>query len=357
MPDPTSPGLPSDDASAIDAWLADDESASAPTPEAGAIAAAPSDAPPPAPPADEPPADADPQSEVTSDPWRAVEADRQPEDVPSGDASGDLELDDVLATVPAAGAVSARQPEDALPDLPAGEMLIDLQTEPVPSDPRSEDVLGGLPTGEVFADLQDHDAAPEPPAAPEGPPASLLQAVTALDAKDAPAPSPASAPAPAPAPAPDARYVLFTVAGAQFAVPETCVTELDRVPKITIVPNVPGWVRGVTNRRGDILSVVDTRSLLGSDRTDLLNARMLVVRLLDDTCSLGLLVDDVQQIASVPLREIRPPASALEGPLAPFLTGLFELDRRTVAVLDMERLLRSPTIRQFDEPTEGTTDA
>ena len=356
MPDPTSPGLPSADASAIDAWLADDESAPAPTPEAGPIAAAP-DSPPAAPSADEPPADADPQPGVTSDPWHAVQADGQPEGMPSGDASGDLDLDDLLAHVPAAGAVSAGPPENALPDLPVEESLSDSQTEPVPADPGPEDVPAALPTGEVFADFQGHDAAPEPPAAPEGPPASLLQAVTALDAKDAPAPAPASAPAPAPVPVPEARYVLFTVAGAQYAVHETCVTELDRVPKITIVPNVPGWVRGVTNRRGDILSVVDTRSLLGSDRTELLNARMLVVRLLDDTCSLGLLVDDVQQIASVPLREIRPPASALEGPLAPFLTGLFELDQRTVAVLDMERLLRSPTIRQFDEPTEGTTDA
>jgi purine-binding chemotaxis protein CheW len=189
-------------------------------------------------------------------------------------------------------------------------------------------------------------------------PGSLLQAVSALDRQTAPAPGRADAGRPAAAAEADhMRYVLFAVAGAQYAVRETYVTELDRVPKITLVPNVPVWVRGVTNRRGDILSVIDARTLLGLERTDMQNGRMLVVRLLDDSCSLGMLVDDVQQIASVKFRDIRPPGAALEGPLAPFLTGLFDFDQRTVAVLDLDRLLRSPTIRQFDEPSEATAQS
>jgi purine-binding chemotaxis protein CheW len=160
----------------------------------------------------------------------------------------------------------------------------------------------------------------------------------------------------APAPARTvARYVLFTVAGAHYAVPQPHVTELDRVPAFTFVPNVPAWVRGITNRRGDILSVVDTRTLLGIERLAAGSGRMLVVRLLDDSCSLGLLVDEVHQIVSVQPEEVRAPGPGLDGPLAPFLAGLVELDQRTVAVLDLDRLLRSPLIRQFDEPDVSQT--
>ena len=53
------------------------------------------------------------------------------------------------------------------------------------------------------------------------------------------------------------RYVLLSIATAHYAVREAFVTELERVPKITPVPHVPSWVRGVTNLRE--LALVNTR--------------------------------------------------------------------------------------------------
>ena len=204
-------------------------------------------------------------------------------------------------------------------------------------------------------------ASPEPvpteaPAARSGiaapsAPATLLDAVAAID--DRLAISTTSA-------APDAlrerrrgqRFVLFTVAGTTYGVQETFVTELGRVPNITSVPNVPPWVRGVTNLRGDVLSVIDVRVFLGLDSILSHSGRMLVVRLLDEEFSVGLLVDTVDQIVSTPADDIRAPASPLEGALASFLSGVCHVAERLVAVLDLDRLLRSPEIRQFDDRTD-----
>ena len=218
------------------------------------------------------------------------------------------------------------------------------------TDDFSADIDAWLSTGEDGAPAESEASAPEPVHKP----GSLLEAISALPSLDVEEDAPAPAVA-APAPVRTlARYVLFTVAGAHYAVPQPHVTELDRVPAFTFVPNVPAWVRGITNRRGDILSVVDTRTLLGIERLATGTGRMLVVRLLDDSCSLGLLVDEVHQIVSVPPGDVRAPGPGLDGPLAPFLAGLVELDHRTVAVLDLDRLLRSPLIRQFDEPNDGS---
>jgi purine-binding chemotaxis protein CheW len=206
---------------------------------------------------------------------------------------------------------------------------------------------GGAPS-DIPLDVPAIRAAAPPSAAPM--PGSLLDAISALPAAADQLPAPAaSASAPVRT---AARYVLFSVAGAHYAVPQPHVTELDRVPAFTFVPNVPPWVRGITNRRGDILSVVDARTLLGIERLAAGNGRMLVVRLLDDSCSLGLLVDEVHQIVTVPPGDVRAPGPGLDGPLAPFLAGLVELDQRTVAVLDLDRFLRSPLVRQFDEPAD-----
>ena len=145
------------------------------------------------------------------------------------------------------------------------------------------------------------------------------------------------------------RYVLLTIASANYAVPEAFVTELERIPKITPVPRVPEWVRGVTNLRGDVLSVVDMRAFLGLEATASHSARMLVVRLLTEEFSTGLLVDSVDRIVAVPQDAITPLESPLEGALAPYLSGMCVISEQLVAVLDLDRLLRSSDIRRFEE--------
>lgn len=192
-------------------------------------------------------------------------------------------------------------------------------------------------------------------AAETGGPATLLDALAAV-------PQPPADPAESSASAHDAeraraageqrRYVLFTVAGATYGVADTLVTEIGRVPKVTMVPHTPAWVRGVTSLRGDVLSVIDLRTFLALEPTSAHNGRLLVARLPDEEFSIGILVDAVDQIASVPLEGVRPPASPLEGALANFLAGVCQVGDRFVAVLDLDRLLRSPEVRQFEDRTE-----
>jgi purine-binding chemotaxis protein CheW len=184
-------------------------------------------------------------------------------------------------------------------------------------------------------------------------PATLLDAIAASDGQFGPL---AAAPA-AEAPAAASRFVLLSIAATHYAVPEAYVTELERVPRITMVPQVPVWMRGVTNVRGDIVSVIDMRSFLGLEPHLPASARLLVVRLLDEPFVTGLIVDSVDRIVTVQTNTIKTPASPLEGPLAPYLSGVCEVGDRLVAVLDVDRLLRSTDIRQFDEPKDLHADA
>ena len=187
------------------------------------------------------------------------------------------------------------------------------------------------------------------PSAPVAP-ATLLDAVAAAD-RLIESPS-AGTPATERQAAAPLRFVLLTLASAQYAVAEAFVTELERVPAITPVPRVPHWMRGVTNRRGDILSVTDLRAFLGLEAHAPQSARLLVVRLLDEPFATGLIVDAVDRIVAVSADQITAPASPLDGALAAFISGVFHIGDRLVAVLDIDRLLRSPEIRQFDEPKE-----
>ena len=179
------------------------------------------------------------------------------------------------------------------------------------------------------------------------PDATLLDAVAAADAQLP------RAVAPGTAGGPDAeRFVLVSLASTDYAVPEACVTEIERLPVTTTVPGTPAWLSGVTNLRGDILSVIDLRAFAGLDGCSPGVARMLVARLPDDDVMAGLIVDAVDRIVAIPQDAIRPTAAPLEGPLVAYVRGVSAIGERLVAVLDLDRLLRSADIRQFDEPVD-----
>ena len=192
---------------------------------------------------------------------------------------------------------------------------------------------------------------------PQAPAPTLRAAIATADGRfDAPAVSLAAPAAPARTAA-TGRFVLLSVASAHYAVPEAFVTELERVPRVTIVPRVPEWLCGVANLRGDIVSVIDLRAYLGLAPHAPATARMLVVRLLDEPFTTGLIVDAVDRIVTLQAEDVKAPASPLDGALAPFVSGVCTIGDRLVAVLDVDRLLRSPDIRQFDEPRSADAGA
>ena len=145
------------------------------------------------------------------------------------------------------------------------------------------------------------------------------------------------------------KCVLAKVGGNDLAIRMENVIEILTPPKITYVPNVPDWVVGVTNLRGDVVSVCDLRLFLGLERpaTDA-DHRVVVVRSLRDETTTGLVVDAVEGIRGLSMANLPPAAVDLPERLAPFVVGLIQDEPRIRLAFDVERLLASAAMRQFD---------
>jgi purine-binding chemotaxis protein CheW len=148
---------------------------------------------------------------------------------------------------------------------------------------------------------------------------------------------------------PQEQHIAFTLAGTEYTVPLGSVIEVVRPQRTTPLPNVPEWMTGLTNLRGDVISVVDLRTFLGMEPAALGNAgRMLVARSSTGDTTTGLLVDRVRRIIKLPARQIVAPAAPLEDQVAPYLRGVAERAGRLLVVLDLDRLLLSHEMRQFE---------
>lgn len=144
------------------------------------------------------------------------------------------------------------------------------------------------------------------------------------------------------------QFVLFTLGEHLYAAPISNVNELSLPPELIPVPNTPRWVQGISNMRGEIISVVDFREFLDIEAAGLKKpGRMIIAQTQDRAMVIGLLVDSIRGIKYFPVDEIEPLDQQEHALPDAFCQGACMLDADTVVFLDLEQILMSPKMRQF----------
>ncbi len=136
------------------------------------------------------------------------------------------------------------------------------------------------------------------------------------------------------------EYCTFYVEDLLIGVDIRQVEEINRQIDVTPIPHAHQHVRGVINLRGEVVTVVDLRTILGLPSSDVTyQTRNVIV----NSCGeqIGLLVDRVGDVVAIRTDFIDPlPANFDEGAVRLFL-GVYKMKNRLLALLDIETALNS----------------
>lgn len=133
------------------------------------------------------------------------------------------------------------------------------------------------------------------------------------------------------------EVVTFSLGTERYVVEARFVRGVLRAHECTPIPGGPTFLRGVVNLRGDILAVVDLKTLLGvqcQEETEL--ARILVLG--EERAELGIWTDGVDEVRSLPIKDILEPPITSTGIGRDWLRGV-TVD--ATIVLDAAALLQS----------------
>jgi purine-binding chemotaxis protein CheW len=133
-------------------------------------------------------------------------------------------------------------------------------------------------------------------------------------------------------------WVVFELAGERYGLPVAAVEEILRVGTITRVPHAPSPVRGITNRRGRVLAVVDLRVRLGLPPIAIdVHSRILVADSRRRT--LGLLVDAALQVVKLLPSTLEAPPADVMTERSAYILGVYQQAEQMIIALDLERVL------------------
>ena len=139
----------------------------------------------------------------------------------------------------------------------------------------------------------------------------------------------------------EVQLVTFMLGGEEFGVPISQIQEIDRLGRVTKVPTAAQFIDGVTNLRGEVIPVLNTRRKFeletksSDDRT-----RIIIVDLAG--IKTGLVVDSVREVLTLARKDIAPPPSAMgSGIQQQFISGIGKVDagQRMIVLLDVEKIL------------------
>ncbi len=116
------------------------------------------------------------------------------------------------------------------------------------------------------------------------------------------------------------------------------IQEIDRHLELTAIPHAPPWVRGVTNLRGEVVTVLDLRMVAQLETSEITEqSRNVIVDSQGE--QIGLLVDRVADVVTVRTDEIEPPPANIGGIDSRFFRGVYKLNSELLVLLNVEEAL------------------
>jgi len=134
------------------------------------------------------------------------------------------------------------------------------------------------------------------------------------------------------------KFLTFHLAGEDYGIEIAHVLEIIGIQKITEVPDMPAYVKGVINLRGSVIPVMDVRLRFKLEERAYDERTCIIVVEVNGT-SVGLVVDQVNEVADIPESQIEPAPQTRKSASSRFIQGMGKINEEVKILLKVEQLL------------------
>ncbi|WP_319475350.1 chemotaxis protein CheW [Marispirochaeta aestuarii] len=135
------------------------------------------------------------------------------------------------------------------------------------------------------------------------------------------------------------KYLLFNIGKEIYGINIMAVTDIIELQKITEVPDMPDYIKGVINLRGKVIPVMDLRLRFGMESRAYDDRTCIIIVHVENT-SIGFIVDTVSEVKDIRESDIDPPPSFKKHAARDrYISGLGKVDEEVRILLDVKKIL------------------
>ncbi len=141
------------------------------------------------------------------------------------------------------------------------------------------------------------------------------------------------------------KVVCFRLGRDMYAADIMRVKEIIKPVKMTGLPDAPEFIDGVINLRGSVIPVLDIHRRFRLPAPDPgKNTRLLIISLAGQI--FALVVDEVTEVVSVPVKDLRPPPQFDHGVRSEYLIAVCLIDGSLVMLINLDSILQSHEVEE-----------
>ncbi|MBO5033942.1 MAG: chemotaxis protein CheW [Lachnospiraceae bacterium] len=134
------------------------------------------------------------------------------------------------------------------------------------------------------------------------------------------------------------QYIVTQLGGEQYGIDIKYISNIIRMSKITRVPKVSNYIKGVINVRGVVIPTISLRLKMGLPEDEITKKTRIIILTLDQHESIGVLVDEVKEVVTLD-EEHTERMSYEKDDKERYLSGVGKADGKLISLLDITAVL------------------
>jgi len=151
------------------------------------------------------------------------------------------------------------------------------------------------------------------------------------------------------------RYLTFFLGEEQYGIVIDRIKEIIAMMKVTYVPKIPAYTKGVINLRGSIIPVVDTRLRFGmGPQEETMHTAIIIVEV--EKVNIGFIVDRVEEVASIDSSHLEVAPKFGSSVDTDFICSMAQIGENVVMILDVLKLFEADELISLEQLEKQTNE-
>lgn len=134
------------------------------------------------------------------------------------------------------------------------------------------------------------------------------------------------------------QYIVVRLGEEQYGIDIRFIENIVRMQRMTRVPKVPAYLKGVINLRGEVLPVMSLRLKMGLAEDEITRATRIIILKLEQEGNVGIIVDEVKEVITLEASQVEKMTHDTKDGRRSFISGVGKRGDELISLLDLNTI-------------------
>ncbi len=134
------------------------------------------------------------------------------------------------------------------------------------------------------------------------------------------------------------QYIVVRLGEEQYGIDIRNIDNIVKMPRITHVPKLPAYLKGVINMRGEVIPVLSIRLKMGLADDVITKATRILIVKLEEEGNVGFIVDEVKEVVTLYETDIEKISSDITAEKGSLINAVGKHNGELISIFDLDAI-------------------